>query len=172
MKKESARSLRLTSEAITALKTLGADNPECSQGDLASQALIEKASKAPLAPVIRLGVLDHQQVAILQCEAAIAERRLRDLKQMILRLRPQDKSQAEKLSTILKSIDVALEEERKLRLSLANAARLGKELTPDDRVRAKALRDKAQQDLENSNDEEVRRCHELAIRLYEAFLLQ
>ena len=172
MKKESARSLRLTSEAITALKTLGADNPDCSQGDLVSQALIEKANKAPLAPVIRLGVLHHKHVASLQCEAALAERRLREMSQKISRIRPQEKGQAERLSAFLEQAEVDLEAGRKLRLGIANLARLGNQLTSEDYGRAMALRKWVQQRIDKAPDDKTKTIYELELQILKAFLLE
>lgn len=171
MKKESARSLRLTSEALAALKILSADAPDKSQGDIVSEALVEKSHKAATVPVIKFGQLDPQQFPLLQLEAAIAERHLREIKQQILRIRPQDKGQAEKLSITLGKVDAELAGHGKLRLALAKFARLGMELTPEDtRVIRRAIHD--WEAHINEQGETVIRTYQTVIRVLKALLCE
>lgn len=170
--KESARSLRLTSEALTALKTLTAENPGQSQGDIVSAAIVERANKATLAPVIRYGVLDPQQIPHLQLEASLAERRLREIAQKILRIRPQDKGQAEKLADVLARVDVELEETRKLRITLAKVARLGSELTSEEVLKVKGLINWTRERIGTPQQANVKEILELELRILEAFILE
>lgn len=172
MKKESARSLRLTPEALIALKTLAASNPGKSQGDIASAAIVEKANRTTLAPVIRFGILDPQQLPHLQLEASLAERRLRELSQLVLRIRPQDKSQADQLSAVLGKVDAELEETQKLRLTLAKVARFGSELTAEDKKRVQKLINWAQKRIENPKNAAWKDIYEFELRILEAFLPQ
>lgn len=171
MKKESARSLRLTSEALIALKTLTASNPGKSQGDMASAAIVEKANHATHAPVIRFGIIDPQQLPHVQLEATLADRRLRDLSQQILRIRPQEKSQADKLSAALAKVEAELEQTRKLRIALAKLARLGSELTEEDAKRAKTLVNWAHKRIEHPDHVDLKHHYELELRILQAFLL-
>lgn len=172
MKKEPARSLRFTSEALTALKILTAANPDKSQGDIVSEALVEKENKMAVTPVLRFGVLDPQQIPHLQLEATLAERRLRAISQQILRIRPQDKTQADKLSAILAKVDVELEETRKLRIALAKVARLGSELTAEDRKKVETLLKWAEMRLEKQQTSDWKDTCEFEVRILEAFLPQ
>ena len=169
--KESPRSLRLTAEALTALKVLSSETPDKSQGDIVSAAIVEKSNKGALAPVIRFGILDPQQIPHLQLEAALAERRLRELAQKVLRLRPQDKTQAEKLSSVLGMVEAEIAETTKLRIALASVARLGSELTAEDQKMVKTLVKWVQTRIENP--EITSKGHfELELRVLKAFLLE
>jgi len=150
MKKESPRSLRLTPEALAALQILAADNPGTSQPDIINEAIIEHAKKRELAPVIRFGLLDPQQLPPLQLETALAERRLREVKQQVLRVRPQDKTQAEKLSALLGKLEAELGKTKNFRIALAKLARLGHELTAEDSERIRAMIVILQERSENS----------------------
>lgn len=170
MKKESARSLRLTPEALIALKTLTASTHGKSQGDIASAAIVEKANNTILAPVIRFGVLDPQQLPHLQLEASLADRRLRELSQQILRIRPKDKSQADKLSATLAKVDTELEETRKLRIALAKLARLGSELTADDQKKVTTLINWSHKRIENAPNAASKDTCEFELKILEAFL--
>ena len=134
-------------------------------------AIVEKSNKGALAPVIRFGILDPQQIPHLQLEAALAERRLRELAQKVLRLRPQDKTQAEKLSSVLGIVEAEIAETTKLRIALASVARLGSELTAEDQKMVKTLVKWVQTRIENP--EITSKGHfELELRVLKAFLLE
>lgn len=171
-KKESARSIRFTAEALTSLKTLKAANPDHSLTDIVSAAIVEKANNAGLAPVIRFGILDPQQVPHLQLEASLAESRLRQLSQLAMRVRPQDKDQADKLATIIGKVEAELVETRKLRLGLAKAARLGSELTPEAETNLKKLLPGLRKRIEDPQYAKAKEYFELELRVLEAFLPQ
>ena len=172
MKKESPRSLRLTTEALAALKVLSCETPGKSQGDIVSEALVEKANKSSTAPVIRFGIIDPQQIPQLQLEAALAERRLRELKQQVLRIRPQHKTEVEKLSGVLGKVEAELEKTNKLRIALANLARLGNELTAADQAKARTLINWVLKRIEIPKNAESKSLYELELRILKAFLVE
>lgn len=172
MKKESARSIRLTSEGLTALKTLAAENPGRSQGDLISIALVDKANKTELAPVIRLGVIDPRQLANIQLEAVLAERRLREMAQQILRIRPQNIDQVDKLSAIHKKIDDELENVRKLRFGLSKLARMGSELHPEDVEKIRTLKKWFANWCIDPQNQSRKATFDIGLRIMEAYLLE
>ena len=172
MKKESARSLRLTAEALAALKVLSCESPDKSQGDVVSMAILEKAGKVSMAPVIRFGILDPQQLPFIQLEATMAERRLRELSQKILRVRPQDKDQADKLATVISKVEAELEETRKLRIGLAKVARLGAELTAEDQGKVRKMIKWTLNAIEDPKNAAHIATLELQLRINRAFLME
>ena len=86
-RKEDPRSLRLTTEALNAMKIHITDNPDKSQGDFASEAIVNYAKKTEATPAVRFNCLDPQQFQFLQVESAQAERRLREFRRMLERSR-------------------------------------------------------------------------------------
>lgn len=124
--------MRLTTEALVALKTMAAEMPNKAQGDIVSEAIIEKFYRVAMAPVIRFGTLAPEELPYLRLETALGEQRLREYKREVLRVRPLDKAQAEMLSAVVAKVETELAEYTKLRLALAKIGRMGSELTADD----------------------------------------
>jgi len=131
-RKEDPRSLRLTTEALNAMKIHITDNPDKSQGDFASEAIVNYAKKTEATPAVRFNCLDPQQFQFLQVESAQAERRLREFRRMLERSRPNNNEQAAKAAELLSKIGKEIDTYGEFRNSLAQLARSNADLSAAD----------------------------------------
>jgi len=76
------------------------------------------------------------------------------------------------ISAIHAQIDAELEEVRKLRHGLANLARFGKDLTPEDSAKAINLKKLVYARIANPANKENRGTYEFEMRIIKAFLLE
>ncbi len=172
-RKEDARSLRLTTEALNALKILCNDFPDKSQGDITSEAIVEKRNKTEAASVVRFSCLDAQQFPFLQLESSQAERRLRDFRRMVERLSPNKKEQAEKTTELLSKIDKEIGTYSEFRQSLAQLARSNADLSAADVPELRRAISGIKKRLDNPNTEQsLIPSYKLGLRILDSFLLE
>jgi hypothetical protein len=172
MKTTSPTSIKLTHEAEAALKMLKCQSYGTSNADVISKTLVCVANNEAPAPTIRFGTIDPNELPFIKLEGVLAERRLREIKQMVMRVRPHDKNQAEKLSKVLVKVEEEIENYGKFRLALANLSRLGAELSPEHSTKGKALIGWIERKITSSGNEEQKIFLNLHLRILKAFFLE
>ena len=146
----SPRSYRLSSEALKSLKILKGTHPDKSDAEIVSMALVCMADSPAAAPVV-FRVLDVREILTLQAEAAMIERQHLTMKRDILRIRPRDKSIADKIAAIVEKADLERNHLKSLRQSLSLQGRLAAQLTPQAAKRLNILQKLAQARVEKAD---------------------
>ena len=146
----SPRSYRLSSEALKSLKIIKGTHPDKSDAEIVSMALVCMADSSAGPPVI-FRVLDVREILTLQAEAAMIERQHLTMKRDILRIRPRDKSIADKIAAVVEKADLERNHLKSLRQSLSLQGRLAAQLTPQAAKRLNILQTLAQARVEKAD---------------------
>jgi len=133
--KSSPRNFRLSEDALKALKVLEGASPNTSRGEIVSKAIVSAAKGIPASPQVQFRLLDPAQYLHLQASLSEIESLHRKNRDALLKIRPADKGQAEKLAQATKAIDDETNKLTNLRQQLANLARTTESLTAEDHQR-------------------------------------
>jgi hypothetical protein len=163
------RSIRLTSEGLKALKVLKRGE-NVSHGQIISEVLVAAAANIITKQPVQFRLIDPQEYMSIQAAIADLERVNKTNRTSLMKLRPRDAKQAEKLSTAISKIDQETAEIGALRRKLANLARTTKQLDALDERRLETLKMWMKARLEKSEDPEHSKIYDLAIRILSSLL--
>lgn len=170
--KTSPRSLRLTEQGIQALKVLEEMDPDKSRTDIVSEALIAKADAAAAAKPVSFRLLDPKEFLSLQASLAETLSTHRQLRSSLIRARPANKEQAERLSKAIENADAEIDRLAELRQELAQLARTTAPLTHDDYRKIETLIKWIGGRVKKAeNDEPQKQIYELELRLLSSLII-
>jgi hypothetical protein len=134
----SPRNIRLTEEALKALKVLEGALP-LKRGKVVSKAIVDAANGLLATPPIKFRLLDPEE--FLQIQACLSEIEAihRQNRTALLRIRPSHKQQAERIAEAVAKTDTETDSLAELRMKLANLARTTDALRGEDHGRLKTL---------------------------------
>lgn len=139
--KSSPRNFRLTDDGLNALKILEGQSPLASRAEIVSKALTAAAKGSLATPPVQFRLLDPKDYFSIQACLSEAESLHRQNRHALLKIRPTDKTTADKLTKAIESIDAETQALQALRLDLANLARTTETLSTEDRASLDALID-------------------------------
>lgn len=169
--KSSPRNFRLTEEGLQALKILESQSPSTPRGEIVSKAIVNTAKGALASPPVQFRLLDPQDFFHLQATLAQIEALHRINRDALLKIRPADKGQADKLAQAVQRIDDETDNLAHLRLKLANLARATDALTPEDQPHLDFLIRWVTSRIKNENTKpEHKPVFELELRLLQSLL--
>lgn len=128
----SPRHIRLSEDALNALKILKQTRPGTSISKIVSDAMVNSASAAVVAPIVRCALLDPHEYLTLQADIAELLDAHQKIKKDILKIKPTDRQAAEKIANVLQKAEREITILMELRQKLSKHARATAELTPDD----------------------------------------
>lgn len=130
----SPRNIRLSKDAITALKILKQAKPGTSISEIVSEAITKSADGAVAAPIIRCALLDPHVYLCLQAEIAELLTAHHLIKKDIFKIKPTDKQAAEKIANVIQKVESEITRLIALRQRIAKQAKATSEITPEDVV--------------------------------------
>jgi septal ring factor EnvC (AmiA/AmiB activator) len=166
-KLDNPRSIRLTSEGLQALKVLKRGEG-VSDGQIISDVLVATAANVIAEQPMQFRLIDPQEYMSIQAAIADLERVNKANRTSLMKLRPQDAKQAEKLSTAISKVDQETAEIGVLRRKLANLARTTEKLDASDAKRLSSLINWCKSRMEN--DPEKAKIYELELRILSSIL--
>jgi septal ring factor EnvC (AmiA/AmiB activator) len=166
-KLDNPRSIRLTSEGLQALKVLKRGEG-VSDGQIISDVLVATAANVIAEQPVQFRLIDPQEYMSIQAAIADLERVNKANRTSLMKLRPQDAKQAEKLSTAISKVDLETAEIGVLRRKLANLARTTEKLDASDAKRLSSLINWCKSRMEN--DPEKAKIYELELRILSSIL--
>lgn len=166
-KLDNPRSIRLTSEGLQALKVLKRGEG-VSDGQIISDVLVATAANVIAEQPVQFRLIDPQEYMSIQAAIADLERVNKANRTSLMKLRPQDAKQAEKLSTAISKVDQETAEIGVLRRKLANLARTTEKLDASDAKRLSSLINWCKSRMEN--DPEKAKIYELELRILSSIL--
>jgi septal ring factor EnvC (AmiA/AmiB activator) len=166
-KLDKPRSIRLTSEGLQALKVLKRGE-DVSDGQIISDVLVATAANVIAEQPVQFRLIDPQEYMSIQAAIADLERVNKANRTSLMKLRPQDAKQAEKLSTAISKVDQETAEIGVLRRKLANLARTTEKLDASDAKRLSSLINWCKSRMEN--DPEKAKIYELELRILSSIL--
>lgn len=169
--KSSPRNFRLTEEGLKALKILEAATPNPLRGKIVSKALEAAAKTTTAAKSVSFRLLGPK--GIFDIHAAIFEIETinRKNREALLKIRPTDTGQAEKLVQSVQRIDDSTSSFDELRLRLANLARTTEELTDTDQLHLGKLIGWVKNRINRENTPpEHKPIYELELRLLQSLI--
>jgi hypothetical protein len=130
-KLDEPRSIRLNSEGLQALKVIkgGEDIPD---GQIICDVLVATAANVIAEQPVQFRLIDPQEYMSIQAAIADLERVNKTNRTSLMKMRPRDAKQAEKLSTAISKVDQETAEIGVLRRKLANLARTTNQLDAHD----------------------------------------
>ncbi len=128
----SPRNIRLSKDALDAIKILRQTSPDKSISEVVSESLVRAANDIVAAPVLKFARIDPGEY--LGIYAAIAEitQQHQRLKKDLLRIRPADKEAAEKLANVISKAEAEIAALGELRQRLGKIAKATATITPTD----------------------------------------
>ena len=166
-KLDEPRSIRLNSEGLQALKVLKRGE-DVSDGQIISDVLVATAANVIAEQPVQFRLIDPQEYMSIQAAIADLERVNKANRTSLMKLRPQDAKQAEKLSTAISKVDQETAEIGVLRRKLANLARTTEKLDASDAKRLSLLINWCKSRMEN--DPEKAKIYELELRILSSIL--
>ena len=166
-KLDKPRSIRLTSEGLQALKVLKRGEG-VSDGQIISDVLVATAANVIAEQPVQFRLIDPQEYMSIQAAIADLERVNKANRTSLMKLRPKDAKQAEKLSTAISKVDQETAEIGVLRRKLANLARTTNQLDASDAKRLSLLINWCKSRMEN--DPEKAKIYELELRILSSIL--
>jgi len=164
--------LRLTEQGIQALKVLEQLDSDKSRTDIVSEALIARADAAAAAKPVSFRLLDPKEFLSLQASLAEIVTTHRKLRTSLIRARPANKEQAERLSKAIENADAEIERLAELRQELAQLARTTAPLTDQDYKRIEVLIKWLRERVKKAeNDEPQKQIYELELRLLSSLII-
>lgn len=128
----SPRNIRLSADALNALKILKQTKPGISISKIVSDAVVKTATEAVAAPIVRCALLDPHEYLTLQAEIAELLNAHQQIKKDILKIKPTDRQSAEKIASVVQKAETEITILIGLRQKLAKHAKATAEITPDD----------------------------------------
>jgi hypothetical protein len=168
-KLDDPRSIRLTSEGLKALKILKRGE-DIAHGIIISDVLVAAAANVIAEQPVQFRLLDPNEYMSIQAAIADLERVNKTNRSSLMKLRPRDAKQAEKLATAISKIDQETDEIGTLRRKLGNLARTTEKLDAIDAKRFKTLIEWMKVRLEKTENPEHSKIYELAIRILSSLL--
>ena len=157
----------MTSEGLQALKVLKRGEG-VSDGQIISDVLVATAANVIAEQPVQFRLIDPQEYMSIQAAIADLERVNKANRTSLMKLRPQDAKQAEKLSTAISKVDQETAEIGVLRRKLANLARTTEKLDASDAKRLSSLINWCKSRMEN--DPEKAKIYELELRILSSIL--
>ena len=166
-KLDEPRSIRLNSEGLQALKVIkgGEDIPD---GQIICDVLVATAANVIAEQPVQFRLIDPQEYMSIQAAIADLERVNKTNRTSLMKMRPRDAKQAEKLSTAISKVDQETAEIGVLRRKLANLARTTEKLDASDAKRLSSLINWCKSRMEN--DPEKAKIYELELRILSSIL--
>ena len=168
-KLDKPRSIRLTSEGLQALKVLKRGG-DVSDGQIISDVLVATAANVIAEQPVQFRLIDPQEYMSIQAAIADLERVNKANRTSLMKLRPQDAKQAEKLSTAISKVDQETAEIGVLRRKLANLARTTNQLDALDETRLETLKMWMKARLEKEKNPDHSKIYELELRIRSSIL--
>lgn len=168
-KLDNPRSIRLTSEGLQALKVLKRGEG-VSDGQIISDVLVATAANVIAEQPVQFRLIDPQEYMSIQAAIADLERVNKANRTSLMKLRPQDAKQAEKLTAAISKIDQETAEIGALRRKLGNLARTTDQLNASDAKRLSSLINWCKSRLEKSENPEQAKMYELEIHVLSSML--
>ncbi len=128
----SPRNIRLSEDALNALKILKQTKPGTSISKIVSDAMVKAATGAVAAPIVRSALLDPHEYLSLQAEIAELLDAHQKIKKDILKIKPTDRQAAERIAIVIQKVESEITNLIALRQKLAKLAKSTSEITSDD----------------------------------------
>lgn len=128
----SPRNIRLSTEALDALKILKQTAPAKSTAQIVSDSLVNAANAAVAAPTLKLNRLDPDEYLGLQARISEMIDLHQKIKREILRIKPSDKTAAERTAQAIAKLEAEINALNVLRKDLSKTARATAEISPQD----------------------------------------
>lgn len=168
-KLDDPRSIRLTSEALEALKILKRGE-NIAHGIIISEVLVAAAANVIAEQFVQFRLIDPQEYMSIQAAIADLERVNKTNRSSLMKLRPRDTKQAEKLVAAISKIDQETTEIGALRRKLGNLARTTDQLDAPDAKRLALLINWSKARLEKADNPESAKIYELEFRILSSLL--
>lgn len=134
MTPSSPRNIRLSSEALNALKILKQCSPGKSTAQIVSESLVNAATAASAAPILKFNQLDPAEYLGLQARISEMIGLHQQIRRDILRIRPSDKTAAERSAQAIEKLEAEITALNLLRKKLSKTAQATVEISPKDTV--------------------------------------
>lgn len=128
----SPRNIRLSQDALAAVKILRQASSEKSISELVSESLVRAANEAVAAPVLQFARIDPGEYLGIYAALAELTQQHQRLKKDLLRIRPTDKEAAEKLANAINKAEGEIIALGALRQRLAKMAKATASITSED----------------------------------------
>lgn len=168
-KLDDPRSIRLTSEGLKALKILKRGE-DIAHGIIISEVLVAAAANVIAEQPVQFRLIDPQEYMSIQAAIADLERVNKTNRSSLMKLRPRDAKQAEKLAAAISKIDQETAEIGSLRRKLGNLARTTEQLNASDAKSLSLLIKWCKSRLEKSENPEQAKMYELEIHVLSSLL--
>jgi len=168
-KLDDPRSIRLTSEALKAIKVLKRGE-DVSLGQVISDVVVAVAANVIAEQPVQFRLLDPQEYMSIQAAIADLERVNKTNRNSLMKLLPRDTKQAEKLAAAVSKIDQETIEIGALRRKLANLARTTEKLDAIDEQKIKKLIQWSKARMEKAEIPEHLKIYELEMRILSSLL--
>lgn len=126
----SPRNIRLSENALKALKVLEQAHPSGKRCEAVSDALVAAANGIAALPVIRLSPLDPEAILTLRAELAETARQYQTIRKDIFKIRPQDKNSAEKIAKVCSRCQESLDKLDAISSRISETSRLTTQVGP------------------------------------------